>query len=114
MWNWSRGISRRNRKYAQCSGEEKRKTAQLQERLDEELSKGTKAGLARQLADALRDAEDARAELRAMKRLPADVTGEVETVAPSADSARGALPVREVINSLPRQKQRNLGKCWWH
>lgn len=72
----------------QALQEERVKSQTLEQRLEDETAGGTKAVLATQLADALRDAEEAREELRRL-RAAAALQGE----APMADPAPASAPV---------------------
>ena len=92
----------------QMLNEERKRADMLQEILDEELAKGTKASLARQLADALRDVEEAREELRQLRR-QSEKTGQSGTVEARVDNMESPSPsLAAVLADLPAEKRRNL------
>lgn len=87
----------------------------VEQRLHEETAKGTKSMLAQQLAEALREAEQAREELRALRReLGRGGPAPADTPAPKARKATAAAPpdqltrIRAAAEALGRK--RSLGE----
>ena len=77
----------------------------LQEKLDNELAKGTKVGLARQLADALRENEELQEELRQARQ---DSEKDAADDTPRPPLTKKDL--KEVMASLSPDKRRNLAE----
>lgn len=80
----------------------------MEEQLAEEQAKGTKSVLATQLAEALKDAEDARSELRSL-RLQSGASAKPGKAASGAPTTSDTQRVQEAATRLSGQK-RTLGE----
>lgn len=94
--------------------EERKRADMVQERLDQEMANGTKAGLARQLADVLRDLEEAREEIRRLRNLPQAEAPRESAVPESAVPESGPQEAaghswKELFDTMPSVKRKNLG-----
>ncbi|MCK5862866.1 MAG: hypothetical protein KAH38_10295, partial [Candidatus Hydrogenedentes bacterium] len=74
----------------------------LQEKLGEELAKGTKAGLAQQLSEALLEADEAREKLRTMERTSENNTSE------DIDPTVTIKEQKDAMQTLSPEKRKNL------
>lgn len=91
--------------------EERYRATTLEERLNSEIAKGTKAGLAKQLSDALHDAEEVREELRKLKHSIGTGTNNAMVKESVPAPARvQAIDLKRVIKSMPPEKRRNLAE----
>jgi hypothetical protein len=84
--------------------QERERAAAMQDRLDEELAKGLKSALAQQLVDAVRDAEEAREELRQVKR---DLE-KLRKSGPEEPHSWDEDAIRKAVSGMAADKRRNL------
>lgn len=90
--------------------EERKRADMIQEMLDQELANGTKAGLARQLADALRDLEEAREEARRIRQHPKkEEERQTVAIAVSEKQTIQSRTSKELLDGIAPDKRRNLG-----
>lgn len=90
--------------------EERKRADMIQEILDEELARGTKANLARQLADALRESEEAREELRLLRRQSEAPRLSESLEVPAETSPSPAFSAAALFADIPVEKRRNLAE----